>query len=192
MKIINPIILNAHFINRNCPRSLLQANAQYGGMNVTHLYDVMGIEKVKFLLMHMRRYGTTGKLFHIAMQHIQLECGTEKLFFNLCYETYSSLTTRNWLTHLWEYFDTRAIQADLALEVVYKKPRENDVFLMDLIIDSGQFTLQEIVSINKVRQHYNLLTLSDIVDLRGRRLIKTVKDGKIERISKFSFRKQDP
>jgi len=65
MKIINPTILHSHFANRNYPRTLLQAGEQYGGMNVPHTYDVMGMEKTKFLFIHLRREDTTAKLLQI-------------------------------------------------------------------------------------------------------------------------------
>ena len=48
MKIVNPVLLNAHYINKHYPRSLLQANEQYGGIGITHVYDIMGMEKSKF------------------------------------------------------------------------------------------------------------------------------------------------
>jgi len=90
MKMINTVILNSHILHKNYPRSLMQANKQHGGILISHLYDVMGMEKSKFLLMHMRRIDTTAKLFTTAMQNLQLECGTEELLFNVDYETFSN------------------------------------------------------------------------------------------------------
>ena len=86
MKIINPVLLHANYANEKYARSLLQANDQYGGMGVTHLYDIMGTEKLKFMFMHTRRFDTTGKLLLMSMQNTQLECGSGNLFFNLNYD----------------------------------------------------------------------------------------------------------
>jgi len=121
MKIVNPTLLHAHYINRNYPRSLLQAGDQYGGINVTHIYDLMGMEKLKFLLMHLRRKDTTAKLLEIEFQKIQLECGSETLFFNLEYEKFSHLVTESWSKHLWQYYDDRAIEMDVSLEITQAK-----------------------------------------------------------------------
>jgi len=47
-------------------------------------------------------------------------------------------------------------------------------------------------AINKVRQSLNILTLTDMVDLRGKRLLRNIREGKKERKSKFLFTKQEP
>ena len=194
MKYINPVILHSYFLNKNYPRSLLQANEQYGGLSIHHLYDVMGIEKSKFMIMHLRRNDTTGKLLQIAMQHTQLECGSERLFFNTDYSKYSDFTTPSWCKHLWQYYDKRAIKVDLQNEVTYKKPRQNDQFIMDVLLHENGVLLSkmELIKLNKVRQHLKILTLADITDLRGRRILQQVKEGRLCRKSSFTFAPQDP
>ena len=192
MKIINPTVLHSHFVNKNYSRTLLQADDQYAGLNVTHIYDLMGMEKTKFLFMHLRRQDTTAKLLQIAMQSLQLECGSEKLFFNIDYSQYSPLVTPTWCTNLWEYYDARAIYMDLDLEIVAKKQRKNDNFIMDILVQQGTFTDEELVGINKVRQHLGLLMLSDVADLRGKRLLQIIKEGENKRGSKYKFAPQMP
>jgi len=194
MKIINPVILHSHFLNKNYPRSLMQANEQYGGLSIAHLYDVMGMEKSKFLLMHMRRNDTTAKLLTIAMQNLQLECGTEELFFNLDFDEFSSMATNGWLKNLWEYYDSRAIRVDEDLNVKYKKPREGDNFLMDILGKyKSEITPKQMEQINKVRQYLGLLTLADVADVRGRRLLQQVKRGQLKcRKTNFDFAPQSP
>ena len=113
MKSINPTILHANYANKNYARALLEANDQYAGMKMTHLYDLMGNEKLKFLFMHLRRWDDTGKLLTISMQKTQLECGTNDLFYHLNHEKWSKLTMPTWNTHLWEYCDMRAIKLDI-------------------------------------------------------------------------------
>jgi len=192
MKIINPTILHSHFVNKNYPRTLLQADDQYAGMNVTHIYDLMGMEKTKFLFMHLRRQDTTAKLLQLAMQSLQIECGSEELFFNIDYSQYSPMVTPTWCTNLWEYYDTRAIHMDLDLEIVAKKQRENDKFIMDVLIQNCTLNDEELIGINKVRQHLGLLMLSDVADLRGKRLLQMIKEGENERKSKYKFAPQMP
>ena len=55
---------------------------------------------------------------------------------------------------------------DLDLEIVAKKQRENDKFIMDVLVQKGDLTNEELIGINKVRQHLGLLTLSDVADLQ--------------------------
>jgi len=192
MKIINPTLLHANYMNKNYPRSLLQAGEQYGGMNLTHIYDLMGMEKTKFLLMHLRRQDTTAKLLEIEFQNIQLECGSETLFFNLEYEKFSQLITDSWSKHLWKYYDDRVIEMDLDLEITQTKQRKNDRFIMDILVNSGELLEKELLGINKYRQYLEVIMLSDIVDFRGRRILQDMKGGINRRKSKFKFAKQEP
>ena len=192
MKLINPTILHANYANKNYARALLEANDQYAGMKMTHLYDLMGNEKLKFLFMHLRRWDDTGKLLTISMQKTQLECGTNDLFYHLNHKKWSKLTTPTWNTHLWEYCDMRAIKLDINKNIIYDKPRENDKFIMDVLSQSNQISDEELVQINSVRQHLKLLTLTDVVDLRGRRLLQNIKNACSLRHSVFDFAAQDP
>jgi len=192
MKIISPVLLHANYVNKNYPRSLMQANSQYGGLGITHIYDVMGIEKLKFLLMHIRRKDTTGDLLQISMQQTQLECGSEKLFFNLNHDEYGHLTTPTWNTNLWQYVSSRSINMELDLNVQIKNPRVNDKFIMDILMHDGNLTKQELIGVNKVRQHLELLTLSDIADLRGKNILRNIGEGKKERDSRYTFSRQEP
>ena len=192
MKIVNPTLLHANYMNKNYPRSLLQAGDQYGGINLTHIYDLMGMEKSKFLLMHLRRKDTTAKLLEIEFQNIQLECGSETLFFNLEYDKFSHLVTESWSKHLWKYYDDRAIEMDVSLEITQAKQRQNDGFIMDILVNSGELLKKELLGINKYRQYLEVIMLSDIVDLRGRRILQDIKEGTNRRKSKFDFAKQEP
>jgi len=51
MKDINPVLLQA----KHSERLLLEANAQYPCIGVTHLEELMGSKKLKYLFMHLRR-----------------------------------------------------------------------------------------------------------------------------------------
>ena len=192
MKLINPTILHAHYANKNYARSLLEANDQYAGMKITHLYDVMGTEKLKFLFMHLRRWDDTGKLITISMQKTQLECGTSKLFFQLDYDKWMKFVTPTWSTHLWEYCNLRAITLEIKKKIIYEKPREGDKFIMDVLASSTLISDDELVKLNCVRQHLQLLTLADMVDLRGRKILQSIKHARLFRRSNFDFVKQAP
>jgi len=192
MKIVNPILLHSQFMNKNYPRTLVYANDQHGGLNMTHIYDIMGIEKIKFFFMHLRKQDTTAKLLLISMQTTQLECGSSKLFFNLPYKTFSSLATKTWCKSLWEFCDTKELEFDIALNVIAPLQRKNDRFIMDVLVQDGRFSTKELFGINKYRQHLKLLMLSDVTDLRGKRLLQDIKDGKCTRPSKYEFCRQQP
>ena len=192
MKIVNPILLHSQFMNKNYPRTLVYANDQYGGLNMTHVYDIMGIEKIKFFFMHLRRQDTTAQLLLISMQTTQMECGSGKLFFNLPYTTFSKLATKTWCKSLWEYCDAREMEFDIGLNVVPPLQRKHDHFIMDILVKYGNFSTKELFGINKYRQHLQLLMLSDVTDLRGKRLMREIQEGKRSRRSNYKFCPQKP
>ena len=188
MKIVTPTLLNAMHTQRNMSRFLLQAGDVYCGMGFQHLYDLAAEEKMKFLKMNIHRNDTTGKLMRISMQVSQLQIGTEQAFYNLPYDTNVHLETNTWFLGRWQYCDSRLLQMDLAMDVTFKKQRENDVFLMDLLVT--KFSASELEKLNRVRMHLQLLTLADVTSLNGRRLLQDIKKGISHRNSKLCWPKQ--
>ena len=63
---------------------------------------------------------------------------------------------------------------------------------MDVLIEHDGISSGELQRINCVRQHLKLLTLSDIADIRGKRILREIKQGIVVRPSSFTFRHQDP
>ena len=83
MKIYNPTLCHGNHIHRNLNRDLIVAPKKYGGLAVTHLYDLMGQLKTKFFVKHLRRNDKTGKLLRISMEYTQMEVGRSEPFYNL-------------------------------------------------------------------------------------------------------------
>ena len=117
------------------------------------------------------------------MQVSQLQIGTEKAFYNLPFEKHAFLATNTWFFGLWEYWDSRLLQMDLAMDVTFSKQRENDVFLVDVL--DGHFSNTELETINRVRIALRLLTLADVTSLNGRRFLNHIKRGETYRQSKM-------
>jgi len=68
MGIYFPTICHGYHIHRNFNRKFICASKKYGGLGLTHLYDLMGQWKTKFLVKHLRRNDKTGKLFRISLE----------------------------------------------------------------------------------------------------------------------------
>lgn len=188
MKVVEPTLINAMHSQRNISRTLLYASDVYGGMGFKHLYDFAAEEKMKFLAMHIKRNDTTGKLLRISMQATQLQVGTELPFYNLSYDTYSSLCTSTWFTNLWSYIDSRLLKMDMAIGITFQRQRENDKFIMDLL--TPHFSSDVLSKINRVRISMKVLTLADIVDNDGRKLLPGVATGLLQRTSTFQWPNQ--
>ena len=66
---------------------------------------------------------------------------------------------------------------------------------MDVLQKSGRYSVKELIGINKVRQHLRVLTLSDIADLRGKRVLQAIKSASgltNIRDTNFDFMPQKP
>lgn len=107
MKMIYPIVLNSYGFHRHFSRTMAAALFHYGGLHITHFYDLQGQQKLKFLTMHLKRNDTTGKLIKIAMQNMQISLGSSKQFYHLSFDSYSHLLPDSWLKHIFEYLDSR-------------------------------------------------------------------------------------
>ena len=192
MKAIRPTILHSMSIQEHFSKTIMEASDQYMGLNIQHLYDVMGLEKIKFFLMHVRRKDVTGKLMIMSLKYSQLECGSGNIILNMNFGKWEKLVTWTWVVSLWEYIDKGGITMDITEPIVYGKQRENDKYVMDIIVQSARLTMKEKIAINRVRQHFKVLLLSDIATFNGKRIAhrNTIED--VTKISKLNFCRQCP
>jgi len=190
MKIINPILLNAANLQKNFPRSIMEAGPEYAGFNWPHLYDMQGQEKLKFFFMHLRKNDTTANLLRISLKYTQLQLGLETNFLSLDHDDYSYLLLENtWLTHLWQYVSSRGLQVHLTDHITVQKKSPSDKFIME-VLHEGNMTIEEKIIANKVRIALQILHVSEIVDGRGRRLLPDVRNGVLYRKTKLQWPKQ--
>ena len=173
MRRIYPILLNAYGFHRHFSRVMASAPFRYGGLNITHFYDIQGQQKVKFFAMHLKRGDDTGNLISIALQHMQLSVGTEKHFFHQPFATYQHLLPHSWLKQLLEYLDSRQIAIDLTQIQTLRPQRKYDKSIMDVI--KPYFTTAEQILINRMRIHLKLYYISDMVGMDGRRVLQNIK-----------------
>ena len=79
------VLINASGIQKDMNRILVQASEQFAGLSIKHLYDLHGIEKLKFFFLHLRRFDNAGRLTFILMQLTQLYIESESFFMNRTY-----------------------------------------------------------------------------------------------------------
>ena len=175
MKIIYPLLLRAHQLPSTFPRAIASAPFTYAGLQIEHIYDIMGKEKLKFLMMHIKKNDTTGQLIFIAMQCIQITLGTSKPFYELNYDKYEHLLQASWIKHLWQYMDSRSIEIELTKKCTFTTQRKSDQFLMDIL--RPHFSTPQLNKINKIRQHLKVLQLSDVTDITGKYILPNIKNG---------------
>ena len=156
------MLFNAHSIQRNCNQAALYMSEDLGDLQIYSVYHLQGVARMQFLFRHCREMDTTGKLLLASIRHTQLEFGISTPFFETNFYSYSKIITPTWSTNLWQYMsECNAILHDIE-PWIYKPPRQNDFFLMDVVMRSDlPDNYKEIC--NKVRMNMRLLTASDLV-----------------------------
>ena len=161
-KYLSPVLLNINKIQRNGDRAIIYAGVEHGGLNIHSIFHLQGMQKIKFLLMHLRKMDTTGTLMKISMNYTQIECGIPKPFYENNFYRLQYLTTPTWITNIWQYTSECHVSLKELDPWVYSPPREYDFFLMDAVHQSN-IPQQQKEIFNQVRLHMRLLTASDIV-----------------------------
>lgn len=191
-QLISPILLHAHSIQRNCARIVLYSTLNNAGLNVTHIYHLQGLEKLKFFMTHLRRNDTTGKLMMISLLHTQLELGVSKPCLESNYKNYKQYVTPTWLTNLWNYCNKCRVKVKILNQKMYKVPRLNDFYLMDVVFREVN-NPEHIHIFNHVRIALKLYTASDIVSIgSGATILPNVLKGINLRRSKLGWAKSEP
>ena len=89
-------------------------------------------------------------------------------FFQLNYEKYGILCKKehSWISHIWRM--NWDLQIELRGEHAHPKPaRVNDFNLMETIVESAQFTNEEILSVQRCLLFLQVLHMSDIKNGQG-------------------------
>lgn len=149
------------------------------GEALLHIFDIAGEEKLAFLFAHLRKnqneklHGqrdTVAEAIFTSLKDHQLWLGHFDLLFNTNFDEWQPLLgTRSWIISIWRYVCYRSLHIDLNEVPFYELPAENDFFLMKYLHDRINNITQKRM-FNKVRVHYRLLTLSDIVDDTGKHI----------------------
>jgi len=170
MKSYMTILCHGYHIHRHFKRDLACSSIRYGGLDIMHLYDVMGISKTKFLMKHIRLNDKTGKLLRISMEYTQLEAGTSKPFYENKYGMMKTLLTPTWVTHLWEYWSEAEVTMKLTNFWTYESRIKNDRHIMDIFHDKVK-DLKQLHILNSCRIALKLITISDMVDWTTGRIL---------------------
>ena len=163
--------------NRNTKREIIYGPMAYGGANFRHLYMHQGVGQLTTFIKHWRQQLLTGKLLKCAVAWTQMTAGTSYSIFQRVHETLPQLESK-WLSSMRDFMST--INATLELDHTGVPPpqRQDDQYIMDLILDSDQFTNAQIRRLNYCRLFLQAVTLSDITDSTGTKLDMYKRQGK--------------
>lgn len=119
------------------------------------------------LLMHYCCSSSVGIFLQTSMEYFILELGLlASNPFKQSFETFGQLVTHCWLKTLWEKCDQYKIWVTITnLKIL--PPRAGDKFFIQALVDEG-YKGEELVRLNKIRVHQQVLYLSDILNTNGR------------------------
>jgi hypothetical protein len=156
--------------NRNTKREIIYGPMAYGGANFRHLYMHQGVGQMTLFLKHWRQPDTmTGKLLKCAVAWTQLNAGTSYSIFQQVQTALPHLESK-WLNSMRDFMATINATMELDNTGVPLIRRQHDAYIMDLILDSDQFTLTKIRRLNYCRLYLQAVTISDLTDATGETL----------------------
>jgi hypothetical protein len=145
-------------------------DAGFFGVGLPNLGIEALVATMNKLLMHYGCNMATGKLLQTSYSLFFVEAGLSFQPLQESHTQYGSLVTHSWVKILWEKlsaFDMKIVVADHTL----KFPRENDKFIMQVLIDKG-YTEDTLKRLNRVRVLQQVLVMSDILTASGCKIDK--------------------
>ena len=174
-KIMAPALqagLNASHISRTFPRDVLYGDKKEGGFGVPDIYYLQGISHVILLQKHIKQVSFTGDLFRQSIKAATVELGYSTCFLSLPYKSHSNHLTNCWIKHLWKFINEHKITIQNHTTPSLHPSRENDIFIMNNIIERGNYKPTELKRINTCRLFLQVTTLSDIIKGNGIRFTR--------------------
>ena len=165
-KALNCIIARCGF-NRHTHRAIIFGSTRYGGANFRHLYTMQGAGQLQVFLRFWRLPSTqAGQLLRISVAWLQVATGVS---FSVFQDVSTSITYSDslWLMSIREYLNTIGGQMELSPNYVPRMARENDSFIMDLILASNWFNARELKALNWCRLYLQAVFISDVSNVHG-------------------------
>ena len=153
---------------RTSPRLFCQLGKGFYGAGCPHPGIECLVAQVSKLLMHYGCPSSNGKKMRISLRYLVIELGLSDQPFLLSQATYKDWVTWSWLVSLWEkceIYGIRVVLNDSGISL----PRDRDRWIMQEFQRIGYRT-PELVRLNRVRCHQQVLFVSDVVGASGSRL----------------------
>ena len=152
---------------RSAPKDLCMLDAGFCGIGLPHIGIEGLIAQLNRLHMHYGCQSSVGLFLQTSMEYFILELGLSATHpFDHSYKAYGGLVTHCWLKTVWEKCDRYKIRVAIN-NLKIQPPRDGDKFFIQALVDDG-YKGDELVHLNKVRIHQQVLYLSDILNANGR------------------------
>ena len=179
--------LPAAGFNRNYPRRVVHGPRLYGGMGWESCLSVQIVEKVKFIIKHMRKMDKIGGLLQILIEVVQLQSGLNEPIL-VTQTKWQRWVEPTWLTHLKDGLDL----IEGALHTNCKAPKKQRQFDRSIMTIFAEWDMsdKEIQAINRCRIYLQVIFLSDITNIHGTKLEQDAVDVQQGRRSTYRWARQ--
>ncbi len=168
-------------IRRSANCMVHQLDRGFYGAGCPHPRIECFIAQISRILTHYGCDTAVGRLLQVLLELLILELGIGSQPFQADYNTFNGWVTDSWLKSVWEkafFFGVVLIKGKLKVE----PPRHNDNWLM-LTLGQLHFSDLEMIRLNCVRLHQQVIFVSDVMDAGGRALDKKYLDKQARRES---------
>ena len=163
--------------NRNTHRAIIYGPHRIGGAGFRHLKVEQGVLHVAYFLRHLRKKSQIGQLFRCAISWLQLSIGVSYSVFASPQIILPHLEAK-WLASMRTFLADQNLSIQLDDCGIPAIQRENDSYIMDLILASNHYSPAEIRRLNYCRIYLNVVTISDLTMPDGVHIDKSVRDGR--------------
>jgi Reverse transcriptase (RNA-dependent DNA polymerase) len=165
---------------RTFPRALVHGPISRQGLGIPKLHITQGVQHLLICLSYGNKpEDPTGFLLRASCQQLQLELGARKQFWDLDYNKWAHLANTSWVKHTWQFISDNGLQLQTDLPTLQYR-RHNDLYLMDIFINSAKYSPQELQQLNWCRIYLQVITVADITDARGHRILHHIWQGNKE------------
>jgi len=146
-------------------RGIRQLDCSFYGAGFPHPGVEATLEQANKLLMHYGCWTALGTELQTSLELLVVDLGLSFQPFQVSYEHFGDWVTMLWLKRVWEKVSFFGFTSSVNnLPACY--PREGDDWLMSRFIAKG-YTANELVTLNRVQKHQQVLFLSDILGAGG-------------------------
>jgi hypothetical protein len=155
-------------IRRLVKRELRQLERGFYGVGLPHPGVECFIGQLNKLLTHYGSSSGLGVHMQASMEIFIIEGGVSTQLLSEPFSRYGKRITHCWLKSLWEKLDMFCFWVEIS-SLPLLQPRKNNRWLM-LVLENHGFSEEELIRLNQVWCHQQVLFLSDVLDASGRAL----------------------
>lgn len=152
--------------NKGFSRAVMLGPSDYGGAAIPHLYTEASIQKIEYLMMHIRAKTELGTLFLITLAWIQLQAGIDEQY--LAQDRSLTYIDNNWFTGISDFL--HQVNGRLVIQNTYLPvlEREHDQFIMTAFLNiTPKLSKKQLRHLHNWRMYFQVQVLSDITSAKG-------------------------